>query len=61
VSAVLSCSSQLVYIKEFHPMFEKYSLRIFTDIGFPLLRTLEEEKAEAIDNPSEFVKLGLDT
>ena len=50
-----------MYIKDYHPIFEKYNMRIFTDIGFPFLRTLEEEKNEAVDNPSEFVKLGLDT
>lgn len=61
VSAVLGCAAQLVYIKEYHEHYTQYDLRLFTDIGFPFIRTLDEEKAEAIDNPSEFVKLGLDT
>jgi len=59
-SSLFTISSQLVYVKEYKCHYEQYGLRIFTDIGFPFLRTLEAEITEANDNPSEFVKLSLD-
>ena len=60
VSSVLTALAQLVYIKDYHNFFLEYGMRLFTDIGFPFLRTLEDEKAEAIDNPNEFINLALD-
>lgn len=61
VTTLLTNLSQIMYIKEFHPVFREYGFRLLTDIGFPFLRTIQEEKHEMMDNPAEFVKLALDT
>lgn len=59
-TSLLKLCAQLVYIKEFHEVYKNIGYRLLTDIGFPFLRTMSEEKLEMTDNPAEFVKLALD-
>lgn len=59
-TSLLKLCAQLVYIKEFHEVYKNVGYRLLTDIGFPFLRTMSEEKIEMTDNPAEFVKLALD-
>jgi hypothetical protein len=60
VTALLTTSAQLAYIKDYHEEFKKHGNRLLTDIGFMYSMTMIEEKREMTDNPAEFVKIALD-
>ena len=58
-----SCSfvTRLIKEAEFNEFFNEHRFRIVLDIGMSLLRTFKPELLEIDDNPSQFVRIALDT
>ena len=60
---IKSCTfmTRLCKETEFNDFFNEHRYKLALDIGMSLLRTFKPEMLELDDNPSQFVRIALDT